>query len=113
MKTSTTIEKTKRNFLSSKFRLLTWINLRPYLDELKNRKLNSKEDLELWLKDISEVEAAVNEDACWRQIRMTCDTTDKNLEEEYTYFCMEIEPKIKPYFFENILEELLTKSLAY
>ena len=46
---------------------------------------------------MSEVEAAVSEDACWRQIRMTCDTTDKVLEEAFTYFCMEIQPKLQPY----------------
>src|SRR5436309_11525198 len=46
---------------------------------------------------MSEVEAAVSEDACWRQIRMTCDTTDKSLEEAFTFFCMEIQPKLQPY----------------
>ena len=46
---------------------------------------------------MSELEAVVSEDACWRQIRMTCDTTDKALEEAFTYFCMEIQPKLQPY----------------
>jgi oligoendopeptidase F len=31
---------------------------------------------------------------------MTCDTTNKTFEEAFTYFCIEIEPKIKPYSFE-------------
>ena len=52
-----------------------------------------------WLHDVSELEAVVSEDACWRQIRMTCDTTDPKLEEAFTFFCSEIEPKIKPYSF--------------
>ncbi|MEP7255771.1 MAG: M3 family oligoendopeptidase, partial [Ferruginibacter sp.] len=38
-----------------------------------------------------------NEDACWRQIKMTCDTENKSLEEAFTFFCMEIQPKIQPY----------------
>jgi oligoendopeptidase F len=46
---------------------------------------------------MSELEAVVSEDACWRQIRMTCDTTDKSLEEAFTYFCMQIQPKLQPY----------------
>ncbi len=100
MKSTANLKKIDRDFLSSKFRLLSWNNIRPYLEELKNRKLDSKTALEQWLKDISEVETVVGEDACWRQINMTCDTTDKTLEEEYTYFCTEIEPKMKPYFFE-------------
>jgi oligoendopeptidase F len=28
---------------------------------------------------------------------MTCDTTDKSLEEAFNYFCMEIQPKMQPY----------------
>ena len=46
---------------------------------------------------MSEVEAVVSEDACWRQIKMTCDTTDKALEEAFAFFCMEIQPKVQPY----------------
>jgi oligoendopeptidase F len=46
---------------------------------------------------MSELEAVVSEDACWRQIRMTCDTENKQLEEAFTYFMMEIQPRIQPY----------------
>ena len=56
-----------------------------------------KENLEKWLKDLSELEAVVNEDACWRQIKMTCDTENKKLEEAFNFFCLEIQPKIQPY----------------
>jgi oligoendopeptidase F len=64
---------------------------------LLERPIENKTNLEQWLKDMSELEAVVSEDACWRQIKMTCDTTDKNLEEAFTYFCMEIQPKLQPY----------------
>jgi oligoendopeptidase F len=43
------------------------------------------------------LEAFISEDACWRQIKMTCDTTDKSLEDAFTYFCMEIQPQMQPY----------------
>jgi len=43
------------------------------------------------------VEAAISEDACWRQIKMTCDTENKTLEDAFTFFVMEIQPKIQPY----------------
>ncbi|MGZ5254916.1 MAG: M3 family oligoendopeptidase, partial [Flavitalea sp.] len=33
----------------------------------------------------------------WRQIRMTCDTENKELEQAFTFFCMEIQPKMQPY----------------
>jgi oligoendopeptidase F len=38
----------------------------------------------------------VSEDACWRQIKMTCDTENKALEEAFNYFCMQIQPQIQP-----------------
>lgn len=89
-----------RQLLPADFKVTDWNALQPYFEELKKRELNSKEDLTKWLLDVSELEAVVSEDACWRQINMTCDTTNKSFEEAFTYFCMEIEPQMKPYGFE-------------
>ncbi len=94
------IEKLKRSYLPDNFTVTNWASLQPYFDELKNRPLDNKEVLEQWLKDVSELEAVVSEDACWRQINMTLDTTNKSYEEAFTFFCMEIEPAMKPYAFE-------------
>lgn len=91
------IRKLQRHFIPEDFTITTWEMLEPYFKNLTDREINSKEDLEKWLLDVSEVEAVVSEDACWRQIKMTCDTTDKSLEEAFTYFCMEIQPKLQPY----------------
>src|ERR1019366_5460338 len=71
--------------------------LEPYFKNLVERSINSVDDLQHWLKDMSELEAAVSEDACWRQIKMTCDTANKALEDSFTFFMMEIQPKIQPY----------------
>lgn len=97
MKYTADIKKLERNFLPKDFTITDWFSLEPYLTELLTREIHSKKELELWLKNISELEAAVSEDACWRQIRMTCDTENKELEEAYTFFMMEIQPKIQPY----------------
>lgn len=94
---SADIHKLQRIYLPQNFAVTTWDVLEPFFVELADRPINSVEDLNQWLKDVSEVEAAVSEDACWRQIKMTCDTTDKALEEAFTYFCMEIQPKLQPY----------------
>ncbi|MES2701021.1 MAG: M3 family oligoendopeptidase [Bacteroidota bacterium] len=94
------LQQNKRQLLPADFKVTDWQALQPYFDELKNRNINSKRELEKWLQDMSELEAVVSEDACWRQIKMTCDTTDKSCEEAFTFFCMEIEPKMKPYSFE-------------
>lgn len=94
------LEKIKRNFLTEDFKVTTWEALQPYFEDLKNRAINSKAELEKWLVDVSELEAVISEDASWRQIHMTCDTTNEAYEQAFTYFCLEIEPKMKPYFFE-------------
>lgn len=91
------IQKIPRSFLPADYKVTDWNSLEPYFRELAERSLNSKADLSQWLQDLSELEAVVSEDACWRQIKMTCDTTDKSLEEAFTYFCMEIQPKLQAY----------------
>jgi oligoendopeptidase F len=91
------IQKTPHHYLPADFILTDWSGLEPFFKELSDRPLHSKSALEKWLKDLSELEAFVSEDACWRQIKMTCDTTDKSLEDAFTYFCMEIQPKMQPY----------------
>src|SRR5687767_8290508 len=91
------INKLKRNFIPNDFVVTTWDKLEPYFKNLLDRKLDTKQALEQWLKDSSEVEAVVSEDACWRQIKMTCDTENKSLEEAFNFFFMEIQPKIQPY----------------
>lgn len=100
MNDTATISAPVRHFLPADFKITTWDALQPYFEDLQNRSLDTKQQLEDWLKDMSELEAVISEDASWRQINMTCDTTSKDFEEAFNYFCLEIEPKMKPYFFE-------------
>lgn len=97
MNYSADIKKMPRRFLSKNFTVSDWEVLEPYFKTLDERTINSVAELEQWLKDSSELEAAISEDACWRQIRMTCDTENKELEESFTFFMMEIQPKIQPW----------------
>jgi oligoendopeptidase F len=91
------IHKLPRHFVPANFVITNWESLEPYFKDLSEREITTKAALEKWLKDLSELEAVVNEDACWRQIKMTCDTENKTLEEAFNFFCMEIQPKIEPY----------------
>lgn len=91
------LERAPRKYLPEDFKVSTWDKLEPYFIELLERQISSVSDLEKWLADLSELEAVVSEDACWRQIRMTCDTENKELEEAFNFFFMEIQPKIQPY----------------
>ena len=91
------IEKLERNFLPKDFTITDWLALEPYFKTLLEREITDKVGLEKWLLNMSELEAAVNEDACWRQIKMTCDNENKALEDAFNFFCMEIQPQIQPY----------------
>lgn len=97
MTLSADIKKLERRFVPKDFVVTTWESLEPFFKDLAERPIDNKAALEQWMRDMSEVEAVVSEDACWRQIKMTCDTTDPKLEEAFTYFCMEIQPKLQPY----------------
>lgn len=102
------IQPAKRTFLPEHFTIDTWENIEPYFTKLIEANIENKEQLEQWLQQWSELEAMISEDACWRQIRMTCDTTDPALEEAFNYFCLEIEPKLKTVT--NTLQQKLVAS---
>ncbi|AHF15914.1 M3 family oligoendopeptidase [Niabella soli] len=91
------IQPRERRFLAKDFKVTDWATLEPYFKELADRPLTAKADLDGWLQDISELEAVVSEDACWRQINMTRDTTDVALAESFTFFMTEIQPQMQPY----------------
>jgi oligoendopeptidase F len=97
MQYSAAIKKLPRHFIPKYFILTNWESAEPYFKDLLERKIDTKEALVQWLKDQSELESILSEDACWRQIRMTCDTENKTLEEAFNYFFTEIQPKIQPF----------------
>lgn len=89
------IDKKQRNYIPQDLKM-EWESLSPILDELLKREINNVEELEKWLKDKSELEAALEENFAWRYIKMSCDTANEELVKDFQYFATEIEPKISP-----------------
>ncbi|RZK19142.1 MAG: M3 family oligoendopeptidase [Pedobacter sp.] len=89
------IEKKTRTYIPQDL-AITWESLAPLFTELQNREINNVDELEQWLKDRSELEAALEEDFAWRYIKMSCDTANEELVKNFQYFAEEIEPKISP-----------------
>ncbi|QPH39234.1 M3 family oligoendopeptidase [Pedobacter endophyticus] len=89
------IEKKTRTYIPQDLKI-TWESLEPIFTELQNRPITSLDELEQWLKDRSELEAALEEDFAWRYIKMSCDTANEELVKSFQYFAEEIEPKISP-----------------
>ncbi len=88
-----TLEKLKRNFLPIDLEI-NWESIEPFYKNLLERNIDTKESLEKWLQDRSELEAVLEEDYAWRYIRMTCDTMDENHQQAFEYFATQIDPKV-------------------
>src|SRR5476651_2128407 len=101
------IHKKERKYIPADLEI-KWETLEPLYTELSDRPINSVADLEKWLQDRSELEAALEEDFAWRYIRMTCDTGSEELLQKFQYFATEIEPQIAP--FNNKLNEKFVAS---
>ena len=91
------LKKQARTFLSEGLVIDSWDTIKSYFVDLNEREINSSEDLAKWLKDRSELDAVLEEDAAWRYIRMTIDTLDELLSNAYTFFVTKIQPELAPY----------------
>lgn len=114
MEVTANIQKLSRKYLPEDLTVADWPTIEPFFKELLERPLESKEELEKWLHDVSELEALINEDFCWRQIKMTCDTNNKDLEKSFNFFCTEIQPQVQPYAFKlnkKLVNSPFTKDL--
>jgi len=100
--------KKARVFIAEDFKVTEWNEIEPFFNDLLNRKISSKEELEKWFLDRSELEAILSEDMAWRYIRMTCDTENEELRKKYIFFVEEIQPKIAP--LSNKLNEMALQS---
>lgn len=105
-----------RCFVPANADLGDWSQLTPLFDQLEARapRCNTRADLEQWLLDWSELNAALDEEGSRRYIAMTCHTDNTEAEKAYLYFIENIEPQLKPRQFklERIyLEHLLRSQL--
>jgi len=102
------IVRPERKFVDANLSIDSWEAIEGYYENLVNRDLTTAEDFKQWLKDQSELEAILEEDAAWRYIKMTIDTRDEDLSKSYTFFVSEIQPKLAP--FEDQLNKKLVES---
>lgn len=99
------ITRPQRTFVAQDLTIDAWESIESYYTNLLERTLDTKEAFQEWLKDISELEAILEEDMAWRYIKMTIDTRDEALSKAYTFFVTEIQPKLAP------LEDQLNRKL--
>jgi oligoendopeptidase F len=76
--------------------LTTWEQIEPWYRQVLDRPIGSARELEQWLFDVGELNAAVGQEGVKRYIAMTCQTDDPQREAAHLAFVREIEPRLKP-----------------
>ncbi len=76
-----------------------WEAIEPLGRALLSRPVQSVEQLETWLLDRSEFDAACDESEANLYITMTCDTENKSIQDAWTAYIEAIPPKLKPMVF--------------
>ncbi len=89
-----------RTFVPVDVDVADFSQLQPLYQALLDRPIQSAGDLEKWLLDFSELSAVVDEYGSRRYIAKSCHTDDAEIEKAYFHFVEQIEPKIKPLYFQ-------------
>jgi len=87
----------KRNFVPVSLNIDSWNKVEPLFENLLKRSINSKKELENWMKDRSELNSVMNEDLAWRYIKMNINTKDEKLAKKFHFWIKEISPNLAPY----------------
>lgn len=84
----------------------SWDDIAPAFEALSLYEISDADTFKKWLKALSDLESKISEDLAWRYIKMTCDTEDEMLENDYLNFVSNIQPHISPW------EDTLNKKIA-
>lgn len=100
-----------RTFAPANLDVADWSQLEPLFKKLLDRPLPDVAAVEGWLADFSELIAIIDEYGSRRYIEKSCHTDDDAIEKAYMHFVENIEPKIKPLYFE-LQKKLVHSPLA-
>jgi len=89
-----------------------WENVQPLYQALMDRAISSADELQAWIIDRGELDAAVNETHANLYITMTCHTDDQHASAAYLRFVEQVIPLIKPVAFE-LDKRLVAMSTQY
>lgn len=84
----------QRKFLAETFQPDNWDSLELHCKNLLERSINSVQELNQWLIDWSEMDAAIGEHSRWVYVRTTIDTTDEKAKAALVHLYTNIQPKL-------------------
>ena len=87
-----------RSFVPSTLNVSDFAGIAPLFAALEARPTATRETLERWLLDCSELGSVLSEVGAKRYIDMTCHTDDPAAERAYVQWVEEIQPKCKPHW---------------
>jgi len=86
----------KRSFVPDGVNLTDESTVKNLYQQLLNRTIESSQQLDKWLLDRSELDAALSQAGSILYIHMTCQTDDLEIAKAYTQFIQTIPPAVKP-----------------
>ncbi len=87
-------------FYSNELKIDQWEIVKKELESLLEEKINSKEDLILFIEKKSEFDELISDEMAWRYIKMTCQADDESREKAYNEFFVNIISPMQSYDFE-------------
>ena len=91
---------TTESFVPAEFDGTQWAQIEPLLDELQQRSVATRDELERWLLDRSQLSAACSEAQATLYINMTRRTNEDKTQQAYATYIETIPPKMTPRSFE-------------
>jgi oligoendopeptidase F len=82
------------SFLPGNLEINTFEDVKPFYEDLLQRRLTTPKEVRQWMAHRSELESVLEEDLAWRYIKMNCDTENEGLAEHFNRFISTIEPEI-------------------
>src|SRR5689334_15013952 len=89
----------RRTFVPQDLDAADFSKIEPLYKALLDRPVDSPEQLEKWLGDVSELASVIDEYGSRRYIDKSCHTDDPAIEKAYLHFVENVEPQIKPLHF--------------
>ncbi len=91
---------TTRKFVPAQFNPADWAQIEPLFKKLQETEIKSVAELEAWLANFSELSSVIDEYSSRKYIDKSCHTDDPAIEKAFMHFVENVEPKIKPVYFE-------------
>ncbi|MDB3871766.1 M3 family oligoendopeptidase [Euryarchaeota archaeon] len=84
-------------FIPDEFDASKWENIKPYVNDLLERKLSSSDCLESLISDSSNLAEHISETGALLYINMTCDTEDERKKNSFLSFVENVRPKLSKF----------------